>query len=181
MFLWQEGKRHGVGSFSAYLCQCELLQFPLLALHLTRLRVDRASSHLGWCQVVSCIHHEQAFVLSCWLCCKPGLYRWWKWLIVTLVNVDLKASWQRFPESAGNFSSLHSTENEDPWMLLKKHPNTKQSVLSYGISPLFRVAKLHRVVLVAQVLLMLYKSPCTCNSLETRLLIFGYDQLSSGK
>lgn len=123
MFLWQEGKRHGVGSFSAYLCQSELLQFPLLALHLTRLRVDRASSHLGWCQVVSCIYHEQAFVLSCWLCCKPGLYRWWKWLIVTLVNVDLKASWQRFPDPAGNFSSLHSTENEDPWMLLKKHPN----------------------------------------------------------
>lgn len=63
---------------------------------------------------------------------------------------------------------------------LKNTQTTKESVLSSGISPLFRVAKLHRVVL-AQVLLMLYRSPCTCNSLETCLLIFGDDQLSSGK
>lgn len=73
--------------------------------------------------------------------------------------MDLEASRQRFPEGAGTFSSVDSTENDDTWLLLKKTQTTKQSVLSPGISPLFRVAKLHRVLLAAQVLLMLYKHP----------------------
>lgn len=83
-------------------------------------KASRGSSKLSPGLVSGCLLHLSWTSLCPEL---PGLYRWWKWLIVTLVNVDLKASWQRFPESAGNFSSLHSTENEDPWMLLKKHPN----------------------------------------------------------
>lgn len=47
---------------------------------------------------------------------------------------------------------------------LKKPQSTKQLVLSPGISPLFRVAKLHCAVSVAQVLFLLYKSPCRWQS-----------------
>lgn len=72
--------------------------------------------------------------------------------------------------------SLDPTENEDPCRLLQKKCSTEPWIICS-----VKVAKLRCLVLLAQIFLMLYKSPCVCGSLELCLLVFGGDQASLGK